>query len=539
MALGLSDPLPPFFPPADSNNYSGYTTNPYLSYRPIFARSLPIQIFVTGITLTLVSILLIQLLFTAPYHVRLARVNFFLQISAAVTLLASEIACLCLIINDTMQQSQAWPFMLEYIAVDLPPLIDPTTNEGWSRGGLIAWLFMNAMVSALTQITHIQFLSLMYPSRLEAQLIFILLGPLAILAAVTQLAPLHPKSSFVSTASAVRNVCNATLSILFTLSLAIWGFIVNRKQAWRTDGGTAAFGVGAILLALVSTALTIVYIPSRDQFEWVTGLTGAVVLWQSFLGWWWWVGAGMGIGEVDEWLRRAEKRRKRRVIREVRKREQRERLREAWYAISGGRPTPASTTAIEKTGSSTTEVVRGRRGFDTESLPASSKSGTVSTRGRRSSSSSSTHNNESGGYWPWSLARSAYRYVRNAHVSAARRRAIERTEHIRDVFGVEGSPADVPATSGWGLGSFGMREREVAQAEFEMEGVERLEEEEEKVVVEAEAERRSRTKRRGKVHQRRQSETDQTLVDTRSSSMWWWGPLRRWRLQDTTEYADR
>ena len=63
-------------PPADSGPPSGYPTNPYLTYRPIFARSLPIQILVTGITLTLVSVLLIQLLFSAPSHMRIARTNF-------------------------------------------------------------------------------------------------------------------------------------------------------------------------------------------------------------------------------------------------------------------------------------------------------------------------------------------------------------------------------------------------------------------------------------------------------------------------------
>jgi hypothetical protein len=31
--------------------------------------------------------------------------------------------------------------------------------------------------------------------------------------------------------------------------------------------------------------------------------------------------------------------------------------------------------------------------------------------------------------------------------------------------------------------------------------------------------------------------TGQNPVETHSSSPWWWGPLRRWRLQDTTEYS--
>ena len=150
--MGLSDPSPDFIPAADLPNYSGYSSDPYLQYRPIFARSLPIQILIGGITLTLVCILLVQLSFTAPYHIRLARVNFFLQVSAALVLLASQIAGLTLLLNDTMRQSQNWPFMLEYIAVDLPPLNFPRSTEGWSLAGLIAWLFMNALVSALTQV---------------------------------------------------------------------------------------------------------------------------------------------------------------------------------------------------------------------------------------------------------------------------------------------------------------------------------------------------------------------------------------------------
>jgi len=381
----------------------------------------------------------------------------------------------------------------------------------------------------------------MYPSRLEAQLIFILLGPLAIIAAGMQLAPLHPSDRFNNMANAVRNVCNATLSLLFTISLLIWGFVVNRKQAWRTDGGTAAFGAGAILLALAYTALTISYIPSRDQFEWVSGLTGAVILWQSFFAWWWWVGAGMGISEVDEWLRRSEKRRKRRATRDARRKEHKERLRGAWNAISGGgRGTSASTSAVDKGQSRTTAVMRGR-GSDTDSHRTSSQSGDGSTRAQNDAQAS-------GGYWPWTLVQSAYRYVCNAHVSAARRRAMERAEHIREVFGADGPPADLPVNSGWGLGSFGVREREreAAGASYEMEGVERLVNQEQRTAEVLETEREGAgeeeiaetAKKREGEPQHRQPGANQTPEETRSS-LWWWGPLRQWRHQDTTEYPER
>jgi hypothetical protein len=383
----------------------------------------------------------------------------------------------------------------------------------------------------------------MYPSRLEAQLIFILLGPLAIIAAGMQLAPLHPSDQFNNLANAVRNVCNATLSILFTISLLIWGFVVNRKQAWRTDGGTAAFGAGAILLALAYTALTISYIPSRDQFEWVSGLTGAVILWQSFFAWWWWVGAGMGISEVDEWLRRSEKRRKRRAMRDARRKEHKDRFRGAWNAVTGGgRATSASTSAVERTPYRSTTVLRGR-GSDTDSLRTSSQSGDPSTRAQNDAQANS-------GYWPWTLVQNGYRYVCNAHVSAARRRAIERREHIREVFGADGPPGDMPPNAGWGLGSFGIREREreAAGAAYEMDGVEQLvnhdqhtaqvPEAEGEGAVEDEDEDNTETGRREGEPQHRQPGANQTPEET-GSSLWWWGPLRRWRHQDTTEYPER
>jgi len=114
---------------------SGYTTNPYLTFRPVFARSLPIQVLITGITITLVSVLLIQLLFSAPSHIRIARTNFFLQISAAIAVLAWESASLTLILNTSQEQSEKWPFMLDYVGIDFPPLNDPRTHGTWSTGG--------------------------------------------------------------------------------------------------------------------------------------------------------------------------------------------------------------------------------------------------------------------------------------------------------------------------------------------------------------------------------------------------------------------
>jgi len=258
----------------------------------------------------------------------------------------------------------------------------------------------------------------------------------------------------------------------------------------------------------------------------------------------------MGMGEVDEWLRRAEKRRKRRMAREARRKDRKDRLRGAWNAITGGARPTASSTGIGHPPSDMTMVARrNAASSDSDSLPPSSKSDDASTTtGRRTDDG----NIQRRWYWPFSLVQSAYNYVYNAHVSAARSRAIERAEHIREVFGVDGSPADVPATTGWALGSFGVRERQAAEAAFEMEGIERLVDPsrspggageadmEEQEPGEGEARRDARLRGREGEHPQRPPEANQTSAETSSSSsVWWWGPLRRWRLQDTTEYSER
>jgi hypothetical protein len=111
-----------------------------------------------------------------------------------------------------------------------------------------------------------------------------------------QLVPMRGDDEQSLIASAVRNVCNATLSLLFAIFLFIWGLLVNRGRAWRTDGGTAAFGTAALGLAVVSTGLTFLYVPREEEYVWLPGLMWSVVLWQSFFGWWWWIGAGNGSG---------------------------------------------------------------------------------------------------------------------------------------------------------------------------------------------------------------------------------------------------
>lgn len=78
---------------------------------------------------------------------------------------------------------------------------------------------------------------------------------------------------------AIRGVCNTTLALLFSAALFIWGFGVNRKRAWRTDGGTAAFGAAAIILSGLSVAINFILI-FVDDLTWLPALSWVVVLWQ-------------------------------------------------------------------------------------------------------------------------------------------------------------------------------------------------------------------------------------------------------------------
>jgi hypothetical protein len=393
---------------------------------------------------------------------------------------------------------------------------------------------------------------------------------MAVLSAIMQLIPIRTignlddpvNITIVSYSDAVRNVCNATLSLLFTTSLFIWGFLVNRKQAWRTDGGTAIFGVGALALAIMSTALNILYIPSQDQYVWLPGLMWAVVLWQSFLGWWWWVGAGMGIGEVEELLRREEKRERKRKLRREKRREQKERAKLVWKGVTGaftyrgkhGEKTESDDGDDETvimddesfrqedhaTGGPTIITAREARVALNSSavtiVPSSAASSTTAT--------ARFLNTRAGRFLhKW------YSMVRLAHLIAARKQAVERVERIQQAYrrdDIDGG--DRGSVVGWGLGSYGIRgiEREPRfdqrmgsdDDDYDVDG-------HDETLKPTHGERSHETQAR---HRR-----DLTLVESTAepshveaavhkerqqpSSMWWWGPLRRWRLQDATVYS--
>ncbi|KAH7909509.1 hypothetical protein BJ138DRAFT_1155063 [Hygrophoropsis aurantiaca] len=577
-----------------STNDTSYESDPILQFRPPFAQSLPVQVLFTGIVTTLTVVLLIHLIFTAQYHWPLARVNYILQLSGVTTLLISLIATVYVIFSANVAESQHWPYMLSYLAVDMPKYSpdmnltintnDPTVvyQHQWTIAEGATWMVMNATTSGLIQITHIHFLTLLYPSHLEARLIFGLLGPLAVIAAVMQILPIFYGSHVHALAEDIRNVCNAALSLLFTSALLIWGLLVNRRQAWRTDGGTAAFGIGAIILALFSTTLNFLYIPSQDQYAWMPKLMWAVVLWQSFLGWWWWVGAGMGVSEVEELLRREDKRERKRKLRAQKRKEQKERAKTVWKGVTGAfksnnhNDADATTTATNISNSNEAR----RRNSDPKT---SSGSGSDDSRDRNhrplsraqsrdavaslnaapstvSSSSSNVPITR-----PWKYVQSWYASLRHAHLTAARIQAVERVERIHQAYGREDERnlqrEPGAAVVGWGLGSYRLREQErerragmvVGRSETEeskLEGEDSNDEDEitlrnEPGTIPSQRHpQRRRSRSQTRLRHRAVQEPPETVIHPPGpdqaeegwASVWWWGPLRRWRLQDTTAY---
>lgn len=332
-----------------------------------------------------------------------------------------------------------------------------------------------------------------------------------------QLLPINGSPKVNEVASAIKNVCNATLSLLFTVSLCVWGILVNRKQAWRTDGGTAVFGGAALVLAVVSTALNFLYIPREEEYVWLPGLMWAVVLWQSFLGWWWWVGAGSGTGlhnydESDDIEKRRERKREKRKRRGS-PRGTRERAHTVWRGVAGAFGSSHSdegdSTLRHRSPTLTTTHSRSRSPHPDQ--PHSTQSDTSLT---------------STGTLPRILPAAVHRWyasLRQAHLTAARKQAMERAERIREL-----ERAGIPDSTqtGWGLGSFAWRTapsrhqqqpRVVVAPRFP--SPERFDEEEEEDGDEQHPEKRPAPP-----------------PPAAQRSVLWWGPLSRWRLQDSTVY---
>ena len=115
-----------------------------------------------GIVLALTTVLLMHLLFTTQYHWPLAPVNYGLQLAGVLSLLTSLIATLSIILQASFDDTQVWPYMIKYLAKDVPPTSpysnstsdsgEPFMSTQWTTPELAAWYVMDATTSALVQV---------------------------------------------------------------------------------------------------------------------------------------------------------------------------------------------------------------------------------------------------------------------------------------------------------------------------------------------------------------------------------------------------
>ncbi|GAA5922622.1 uncharacterized protein JCM15063_003365 [Sporobolomyces koalae] len=273
--------------------------DPLLAALPNFVYAMPVQLVILGITLCLLGMLLIHLLFTIRYHLPLSKLNYALQTSAAMLSLANISIQLRLVMVNLYSSGRQWPFMFDYIEITLP-------DDDWTTAQRGGWLCMQGLNALIVHSTHIQFLTMLFPSTLEVNLILGLLGPLALSTFALSFTTLSTKPAVNDLGDAIWNTANSSLTLLYTMALFIWGLTLNRSRAWRAEGGTAIFGVMALTLGVLGTAVNFVEI-KEDRMKWLPGVVTCILLWQSWVGFWWWVGAGMWAGEAEDVQRKREK----------------------------------------------------------------------------------------------------------------------------------------------------------------------------------------------------------------------------------------
>lgn len=192
---------------------------------------------------------------------------------------------------------------------------------------------------------------------------------------------------------------------------------------------------------------------------------------------------------------------------------------------------------------------QGQEGRESRSGPrASFPSSPVSTIETRSLSSSASVSSATTSSTPPRLLPAIihrwYASLRQAHVTAAREQAAERVQRIREME--RGTGTGPRGRIGWGLGSFGLRvsgrdgmRRDHTPGEFELYDGRELSRR--RSVVEHQS---SSPGHEESLQQRGPDDAEQNaerpklngVPDASAGSMWWWGPLRRWRLQDSTVY---
>lgn len=262
----------------------------------------------------------------------------------------------------------------------------------------------------------------------------------------------------------------------------------------------------------------------------------------------------MGVGEVDEWMERQERRMVKKRERMERRKGRSEKYREVWKGVQekvflGGGAKPKSREDQEEI----VEIIEvdetEERGGQPEarrrvpSPPPSlshaneqSESASMNTAATiATTTQSSAPNPTDQSLWrravfaSYTFVRRGYLGLRTAHILAARRQAEERVGIINEVYGPNANEATGSAGRqhhGWGLGSYAARQREGRDARDGVEEVTARRREE------SDSEDDAGQRKKDKLKGAPAAATDEGS----GSSFWWWGPLRRWRLQDSTAY---
>ncbi|KAE8220956.1 hypothetical protein CF319_g5612 [Tilletia indica] len=141
---------------------NGCSNDEILPLLPVFSNSLPVQALVTGINLSVCFAILSHLLFTASYHYPLSKHGFILQFGVAAFFIVNLATELTIIFAHAQRQSRRYPFGFNYDAVQIPP-----NEDSWNFAQQSFYLFLRAASVLFVHLTHVQFLALLFSTRLE------------------------------------------------------------------------------------------------------------------------------------------------------------------------------------------------------------------------------------------------------------------------------------------------------------------------------------------------------------------------------------